>query len=90
MCRNGTIMNVSKRYKGGDEMRNYLKNLRDSSKLSQNEVADSLGVSRTYYLRIENGERQKDLDLSILIKLSKLFNVSIDYIISEEEKLKEE
>ena len=71
-------------------MRNYLKNLRDSSKLSQNEVADSLGVSRTYYLRIENGERQKDLDLSILIKLSKLFNVSIDYIISEEEKLKEE
>ncbi len=69
-------------------MREYLKLLRKSKALTQTDVAIFLGLSQNYYSSIENGERQKDLDLSILIKLSKLFNVSIDYIISEEEKLK--
>jgi hypothetical protein len=33
---------------------------------------------------IENGERQKDLDLSIVVKLSELFGVSIEWIAQQE------
>lgn len=71
-------------------MREYLKELRESSDMSQEDVAEEIHLSRGYYSRIENGERQKDLDLSLVLKLSKLFDVSVDYIIAEEEKLKQE
>ena len=43
-----------------------------------------------YYNLIENGERQKDLDLSIATKLSEIFEVSIDWIAEQEQKLKNE
>ena len=68
-------------------MKRWLKELREKSKLSQLEVAKKLDISESYYCLIENGERQKDLDLSLAIKLSKLFGVSVDYIIAEEEQL---
>lgn len=69
-------------------MRDYLKKLRECSNLTQEEAAEKLCLSRAYYSRVENGERKKSLDLSLAIKISKLFNVSVDYIIAEEEKLK--
>ena len=71
-------------------MRKYLKKLREKKELSQNMLANKLDITQQYYCLIENGERQKDLDLSLVIKLSKVFDVSVDYIISEEEKLKTE
>ena len=69
-------------------MRKWLKNLRIEHKISQQFVADKLKISQNYYANIENGERQKDLDLSMATKLAKIFDVSIDWIIAEEEKLK--
>ena len=71
-------------------MREWLKKLRTSKSMSQQYVSESINVTQQYYSCIENGERQKDLDLSLVIKLSKVFDVSVDYIISEEEKLKTE
>ena len=53
----------------------------------QQDVADKLNKTRQYVNLIENGERQKDLDLSLVLNLSKIFGVSVDYIIAEEEKL---
>ena len=69
-------------------MRDYIKKLRDSAKMTQDDIAKKLGISRAYYVRIENGERQKDLDLSLVLNLSKIFGVPVDYIIAEEAKLK--
>ena len=69
-------------------MRKWLKKLRIEHKISQQVVADKLKISQNYYANIENGERQKDLDLSLATKLAKIFGVSIDWIIAEEEKLK--
>lgn len=69
-------------------MREWLKKLRISKGLSQQFVSKKINVTQQYYSSIENGERQKDLDLSLVLKLSKLFDVSVDYIIAEEEKLK--
>lgn len=69
-------------------MRDWLKKLRTEKELKQIEIAEKLDMSQTYYNLIENGERQKDLDLSLVIKLAKIFDVSVDYIISEEEKMR--
>ncbi|MCH5210402.1 MAG: helix-turn-helix transcriptional regulator [Oscillospiraceae bacterium] len=67
-------------------MRKYLKKLRESADMTQEDVSKHLEISRAYYVRIENGERQKDLDLSIVIKLSELFNVTVDWIAEQEKK----
>ena len=67
---------------------NGLKKLRIEKKLTQQSIADKTGMSLSNFNLIENGERQKDLDLSLVIKLAKIFGVSVDYIITEEEKLR--
>lgn len=69
-------------------MREYLKELRQKKSLSQQAVADKIGVVQSYYTMIETGERQKDMSLSVMEKLSQVFGVTIDYIISQETKLK--
>ena len=71
-------------------MRKWMRNLRNEQKLKQSEIAVMLGISQTNYNLIEQGKRQKDLDLSFALKLAKCFGVSIDFIIAEEEKLKRE
>ena len=68
-------------------MREYLKELRQKKSLSQQAVADKIGVVQSYYTMIETGERQKDMSLSVMKKLSDVFDVPLAYIIKEEEKL---
>ena len=69
-------------------MRKYLCELRGKLKLTQLETAKKLDISESYYSLIESGERQKKLKLSLAFKISNVFNVPIEYIIAEEEKLK--
>lgn len=70
-------------------MRNWLKQLRESSGMTQLDVSEALKISRTYYLRIENGQRKKSIDLSTLTELSKIFRVPIDLLIEFETTYKE-
>lgn len=67
-------------------MRQYLKDLREKKNLSQQEVANLLKITRQYYTQIENGERQKKMDIDIIQKLAAVFGVSVDYIIEQETK----
>ena len=69
-------------------MRNWLKKLRNEKKLTQQDVANKMEMSLSNYNLIESGERQKDLDLSLVVKLADILDVSVNYIIEEEEKLK--
>lgn len=55
---------------------NNLKSLRVDNDFTQQEIADALGITRSRYSNYENGINEPSLD--ILIKLSKLFNCSID------------
>ncbi len=68
-------------------MRAYLKKSRNSRNLTQQEIANSLGISLSYYCLIESGERQKDMNLLMASKLSKVLNVPLESIVQEEEKL---
>ena len=70
-------------------MRHYLKELRAKANLTQQETADKMEMSQNYYCSIENGGRQQNMDIGLAQKLAKIFDVSVEYIIEEENKLKE-
>lgn len=56
-----------------------LKRLRENEKLSQEELADQLGVSEPQIWRYEKGESSPRAD--VLTKLATFFNVSADYLL---------
>lgn len=60
-----------------------LKEVRKIKKLNQLKVAMDLNISREALSHYENGKRQPSLEM--LNKMSKYFNVSIDYLINGEE-----
>ena len=64
-----------------------LKDLREDRDLTQKQVASILNCSQQVYSNYELGQR--DLPTDILIKLSSLYNVSVDYIleISDDPKI---
>lgn len=68
-------------------MREYLRELRKRAGMTQEEVAKKIGMVESSYCMIEAGERQKDLNLSLVHGFSKVFGVSTSYIIEEEKKI---
>ena len=56
-----------------------LKKIREKKKYSQLKVAMDLSISREALSYYENGKRSPDLDM--LVKMSRYFGVSIDYLI---------
>ena len=53
-----------------------IKNLRKEKKMSQEELASKLGISRSYLTKIENGQR--GLSIEIMQKLCKVFNITME------------
>lgn len=56
-----------------------IRDLREDSDKTQQEIADYLGTSQTMYARYERGANE--LPLRHLVKLADLYNVSTDYIL---------
>ena len=56
-----------------------IRDLREDNDMTQREVAGKLHCSQQVYSNYELGQR--DIPTDILIKLSKLYNVSVDYIL---------
>lgn len=67
-------------------MRKWLKDLRIEANLSQEELSKKMNISQNYYSSIENGERQKDLSLSLIVKIAEIFGVTIEWIVDQEQK----
>ncbi|CAJ2235679.1 hypothetical protein FD33_GL002254 [Companilactobacillus paralimentarius DSM 13238 = JCM 10415] len=59
-----------------------LKNLRDTSGMTQQQVADKLGITRANYSHIENGRNEPDDDTTV--KIAQLFNVSTDFLLGND------
>lgn len=60
---------------------NYIKrirNLREDSDKTQQEIAEILGTSQTMYARYERGANE--MPVRHLITLAKYYNVSLDYL----------
>lgn len=61
-----------------------LRELREDHDYTQKYVANILGLSQRGYSHYETGHY--DLTATILIKLAKLYNVSVDYILGLSDK----
>lgn len=62
-------------------MENRIRDLREDHDLTQQQVADAIGITQRKYSYIETGQQQLTAD--ILIKLADLYDVSIDYILRQ-------
>lgn len=58
-----------------------IRDLREDADLNQTSVAEKLGMSQTGYSKYETGEN--DIPTIVLIKLARLYNTSIDYLLGE-------
>ncbi len=56
-----------------------IRQLRVKSGLTQERVASALDIDRSFYNRIEAGKKGCSIDL--LVQLSRMFHVSLDYLI---------
>lgn len=69
-------------------IRIYMRNIRLNSGMSQQDVAKKIKITRQSYNQIENGNRQKEISLSMLQKLADAFVVPIDTLIQAENEYK--
>ena len=58
-----------------------IRDLREDHDMKQRQVAEYLNCSQQVYSNYELGQR--DIPTEILIRLAKLYNVSIDYILNQ-------
>lgn len=61
-----------------------LRKLRRDKELTQQQIADTLGLTRAAYASYELSRRQPDHQT--ILRLAKLFNVTTDYLINNEIK----
>ena len=64
-----------------NNMYNRIRELRLENNLSQEKVANLLNMSQTGYSKYETGEN--DIPTTILIKLARFYDTSIDYLLGE-------
>ena len=60
-----------------------LKDLREENNFTQSQIAEYLNIKQNTYSQYENEKRQLPID--VLIKLSKFYKVSTDYILELED-----
>ncbi len=66
-------------------MREWLRNARLGKGFTMKRLADELHISESYYCSIENGYRQKDMDISLVEKISKSLRVPVSQILKFEQ-----
>lgn len=65
-----------------------LKELRQESKLSQQEIANILEIRQQQYSRYESGTRE--LPIHLLVKLADFYEVSTDYLLGRSDEARAE
>ncbi len=63
-----------------------LRDLREDHDMTQQQVADYLGIKQPQYFRYESGMRA--IHPEALKKLAKLYNTSVDYILGQTDEKK--
>ena len=58
-----------------------IRDLREDHDLTQTQVAHILEMSQTGYSKYETGEN--DIPTAVLIRLSRFYDVSVDYLLGE-------
>ena len=61
------------------------RDMREDSDLSRRELAEKIGLPQTSYTRYETGQRE--MPLSVAIKLADFYKVSLDYLAGRSDKM---
>lgn len=61
-----------------------IRDLREDSDLSQQQIADFLGITRQQYQLYESGKRE--MPMHLFITLAQHYNVSLDYLAGLKQK----
>lgn len=64
-------------------LRDKIKELRNNKNITQNQLANAIGISKYAIAKYETGEREPSLD--IVVKIANYFNVSTDYLLGNSE-----
>ena len=56
-----------------------IRRLREDRSIKQSEIADLIGMHRSNYSKIENGQRE--ISLAAVDKIAKFFNITIDELV---------
>lgn len=67
------------------DFNNTLRSLRQQAELSQQELGDRLGISKSAVSMYERGERTPDLEL--LERMADFFDVDLTYMVGTEKKI---
>lgn len=62
-------------------MKNRIKDLREDHDLTQQQIADAIGITQRKYSYLETGTQQ--LTDEILVALANYYGVSIDYLLMQ-------
>ena len=65
-------------------MRGWLKDSRTEKGLTMKELSAELGISESYYCAIENGSRQKKMDITLIAGLSIALGIPVAEIMQHE------
>lgn len=65
-------------------MRDWLKEKRQAKNLTMAEMAEKMDITESYYCLIENGERQKKMDIAIATKLATILDMPVGSIVELE------
>lgn len=67
-------------------MREWLKQAREDKGLTMKQISNQLGITESYYCCIENGTRQKNMDLTLVSALSVALKMPIAKIAKLEQE----
>lgn len=67
-------------------MREWLKDARTKKGLTMKDISSKLGISESYYCAIENGDRQKNMDITLVSGLSLALGISVSRIVKFEKE----
>lgn len=62
----------------GDDMNLRIKDIREDNDLTQKQISAIINCDQSLYSKYERGERE--IPLSLIIKLADYYNTSIDYL----------
>lgn len=66
-------------------MRAWLREERLKKGYTMAQMGEKLGITESYYCLIEAGERQKKMDITLAVKLAKIFSIPALHIVELEE-----
>lgn len=67
-------------------MRDWLITARTKRGFTQKQMAEALNMSEPYYSLIENGKRQKKMEISLAINIGNVLGLSLEEIVGHEAK----